>query len=234
MGFCLLNNIALAVEYLVQNFGARRLAIIDLDLHHGNGTQDIFWQRKDVFYISTHQSPLYPHSGFLHETGGGDAKGTNANFPFPPGSGDQAFRVVMNELILPLLNNFAPQMLLVSYGFDTHWSDPLGSLLLSAAGYAELIQSLADWADEHCQGRIAIFLEGGYNLEAAAACTQGVTAALLGYLAPNRVESVGATPAGRQIAWEDPLGPYPGRESQAWQGMVEKARQIWSDRLSFN
>jgi acetoin utilization deacetylase AcuC-like enzyme len=103
MGFCLLNNIALAAEYLVQKKGAQRLAIIDLDLHHGNGTQEVFWQRGDVFYISTHQSPLYPGTGELGETGAGNGAGKTANFPLPPGSGDQAFTEIMHDFILPLL-----------------------------------------------------------------------------------------------------------------------------------
>lgn len=210
MGFCLLNNIALAAEFLLQLEGAQRLAVIDLDLHHGNGTQDIFYQRGDVFYISTHQSPLYPGSGRLEETGAGSGQYCTANFPLPPGSGDTAFVAVMDTLILPLLDRFAPQMLLVSYGFDPHWSDPLGSLLLSAAGYRDLVARLVSWADAHCNGRIALFLEGGYNLDAAAACTQGVVSALLGR------------------SWQDPLGPAPYAETLSWQNMYQRACQLWS------
>ena len=103
MGFCLLNNIALAAEYLIQIRGAKQLAIIDLDLHHGNGTQEIFWERADVFYISTHQFPFYPGTGGTNDVGSGPGKGTTANFPLPPGSGDNAFHEIMHDLILPLL-----------------------------------------------------------------------------------------------------------------------------------
>jgi acetoin utilization deacetylase AcuC-like enzyme len=209
MGFCLLNNIALAAEHLLQNEGAERVAIVDLDLHHGNGTQDIFWKRGDVFYISTHQSPHYPGTGMLRETGAGPGKGTTANFPMPPMSGDEAFRAVMEDGILPLLDRYQPEMILVSYGFDPHWRDPLGNLLLSAEVYGELIGLLADWADGACQGRIALFLEGGYDLEAATACTQAVIAALLGE------------------DFEDPLGPSPYSEMVAWQDMLRMARQLW-------
>lgn len=209
MGFCLLNNVALAAQYLLAELGAERVAIIDLDLHHGNGTQDIFYRRKDVFYVSTHQSPLYPGSGGLEERGSGDGFGTNANFPLPPGSGDGAFGEIMNGLILPLMDRFAPQMILVSYGFDPHWRDPLGHLQLSAAGYGKLIASLAGWADEHCAGRIALFLEGGYDLEAAAACSLAVNAALLG------------------TQWEDSLGESPRFEGRSWQAVAQRARQIW-------
>jgi acetoin utilization deacetylase AcuC-like enzyme len=210
MGFCLLNNIALATEHLQQRFGAQKITIVDLDLHHGNGTQDIFWQRGDVLYISTHQSPLYPGTGRLGEVGAGAGEGANANFPMPPMTGDEGFQAVMAEAILPLLDRFAPEMLLVSYGFDPHWRDPLGNLLLSATGYASLIASLTGWADQHCDGRIMLVLEGGYDLEAAAACGLGVTAALLG------------------AAWDDPLGPAPYAEGQSWRAMLKQSKEIWA------
>ncbi len=209
MGFCLLNNVALAAEYLLLECGAQKLAIVDLDLHHGNGTQDIFWRRGDVFYISTHQSPLYPGSGSLTETGAGDGLGCTANFPLPPGSGDQAFMEIMSGIIIPLLDRYQPQIILVSYGFDPHWRDPLGLLQLTATGYGNLIASLASWADDHCSGKIALFLEGGYDLEAAAACSLCVTAALLGQ------------------QWQDSLGPSPQTEGYSWQSVYRRARQIW-------
>jgi acetoin utilization deacetylase AcuC-like enzyme len=211
-GFCLLNNIALAAEVLLQQEGAQRLAIVDLDLHHGNGTQDIFWQRNDVLYISTHQMPLFPGTGWLEETGGGVGKGATANFPLPPGAGDKAFRTVLEELILPLLDRFAPEMLLISFGFDTHWRDPIGSLLLSAMEYGHLIASLANWADEHCEGRIILVLEGGYDLAAASACATAVTAALLG------------------LTWSDPIGRAPYDENLGWQQMVAQAKRLWGIR----
>lgn len=209
MGFCLMNNIALAAEYLVQEAGAQRLAIIDLDLHHGNGTQDIFYSRNDIFYISTHQYPHYPGTGQLEETGAGSGRGFTANFPLLPFSGDQAFRTVMSELILPLLDRFSPQMILVSYGFDPHWRDPLGNLRLSAKVYGEIVAQLVDWAGRNCDGRLAMVLEGGYDLEAAHACTLSVAGALL------------AEPA------RDPLGPSPHKEGIEWQGMVRRAKQLW-------
>jgi acetoin utilization deacetylase AcuC-like enzyme len=212
MGFCLLNNIAVAAEHLIQEVGARRLAIIDLDLHHGNGTQDIFWERSDVLFISTHQSPLYPGSGAVNETGAGAGQGWTVNLPLPPGSGDEAFETCMQTLILPVLARAQPEMLLVSYGFDTHWLDPLGSLQLSAGTYGRLVASLVHFADQHCQGRIALILEGGYNLEAAAVCSQAVCAALLG------------------LSWDDPLGPSldPVREQtrSAWRRLLDAALRI--------
>ena len=208
MGFCLLNNIAIATEYLLRTKGADRLAIIDLDLHHGNGTQDIFWARNDVFYLSTHQSPFYPGTGRFEDIGEGQGAGWTANFPLTAGSGDTAFQSVMDELIVPLLNNKKPQMLLVSYGFDPHWLDPLGNLLLTANGCGELIKKLCDWADEHCDGKVCIMLEGGYDLEAASACSLAVTNALLGK------------------SWEDPY-PCPYQETSAWRFTVERGKSVW-------
>jgi acetoin utilization deacetylase AcuC-like enzyme len=209
MGFCLLNNVAIAAEQLLQVEGAIKLAIIDLDLHHGNGTQDIFWTREDVLYISTHQYPHYPGTGNINDVGVDRGQGATANFPMPPMSGDNAFLAVMDEAILPLLDRFQPEMILVSYGFDTHWRDPLGHLLLSARGYGECISRLTTWADQNCGGRIALFLEGGYDLEAGRACAQGVVAALLGK------------------DFDDPLGLALNSESLAWKQMLQQAKQIW-------
>jgi acetoin utilization deacetylase AcuC-like enzyme len=212
MGFCLLNNVALTAEYLIQEKGASRLAIVDLDLHHGNGTQDIFWRRSDVFFISIHQSPLYPGTGGLDEIGAGPGEGFTANFPLPPGSGDQAYQAFMETLILPLLDRYGPEMLLVSFGFDPHWRDPLGHLLLSAGVYGELIRSLTNWADDRCDGRIAVVLEGGYDLEAGAACGQACVAALSG------------------LPWQDPLGLSPRMEAKSWQYVLQAAKGFWGQR----
>ncbi len=209
MGFCLLNNIALAAEHLHQRAGAARLAIVDIDLHHGNGTQDIFWRRDDVFFISTHQSPLYPGTGSLEERGAGPGINHTLNIPMPPRSGDSAFLTAFDELILPVLARFEPQMVLVSYGFDAHWSDPLGSLQLSAFGYFEIIQKLTAFAHLYCDERIALFLEGGYDLDAAQACTMGVTSALL------------------DIPFTDPLGISPYAETSAWKRIIAEGKHFW-------
>jgi acetoin utilization deacetylase AcuC-like enzyme len=209
MGFCLLNNIAIAVQYLITNYHLQRLAIVDLDLHHGNGTQDIFWFRNDVFYISTHLFPFYPGTGRLDDIGEGNGEGWTANFPLPPGSGDIAFNCILDELILPLLDLQDPQMLLVSYGFDTHWMDPLGRLQLTADGYGNLIKKLCAWADIHCQGKLGLFLEGGYDLNAGSACSLAVVSALIGK------------------SWEDPY-PCPYKESSAWQFTLQRAHSLWN------
>jgi len=209
MGFCLLNNVALAAEHLLRNKGASRVAIVDLDLHHGNGTQDIFWKRRDVFYISTHQSPLYPGTGHLNDVGAGPGEGYTANFPLPPATGDEGFLYILESYIVPILDRFEPDMILISYGFDTHWMDPLGHLQLSARGYGRLIRILSDWADINCSGRIAIFLEGGYDLEAGKACTLAAVAALLDH------------------PFQDDLGPSPRPEGKSWQGVAREAGEIW-------
>jgi len=215
MGFCLLNNIALAAEYLLrQPFEAapvaQRLAIIDLDLHHGNGTQEIFWERGDVLYLSTHQSPLYPGTGRLEECGSGLGAGLTANFPLPPLTGDQGFGAIMEELILPLLSRYAPQMVLISFGFDTHWRDPLGNLCLTGQGIYSLISSLVKWTDQNAGGKIAFVLEGGYDLEAGRSSIRAATSALLGE------------------AWTDAPDASPYPEGMAWQPVVRAARQMWS------
>ena len=208
MGFCLLNNVAIAAEYLIKNQRVKKLAIIDLDLHHGNGTQEIFWKRKDVFYVSTHQAPFYPGTGDVEDIGFGDGEGWTANFPLPPLSGDVAFHTIFDELILPLLDQKEPQIILISYGFDPHWLDPLGQLLLTVDGYARLIQKLCMWADQHCEGRLGLFLEGGYDLNAAKACSLAVTAALLGK------------------DWLDPY-PCPYKEGTSWQSTLKRGHSIW-------
>lgn len=214
MGFCLLNNAAIAAEYLlaenrIDGPKVRKLAIVDLDLHHGNGIQDIFWQRGDVFYISTHQSPLYPGSGSLNEIGVGDGEGTNMNIPFPPGTGDTGFLTVMDELILPALDSYRPEILFVCLGFDPHWKDPLGHLLCSGQGFHTLVSRLHDWAQANCHGKIALFLEGGYDLDAAKACSQAFITVFV------------------ERPWRDFLGPSPRPQGQSWRSVLAQAKQIW-------
>lgn len=211
MGFCLLNNIALAAEYLIQEEGAARLAIVDLDLHHGNGTQDIFYSRGDVLYISTHQYPHYPGTGWVDEVGQGEGAMTNANIPLPAYSGVGAFTRSMDEFILPLLDRFQPEMVLVSYGFDPHFDDPLGSLQLTSGGYGQLATSLVDWAEENCQGRISLCLEGGYDLRAAKACSLAVVASLVGDELPPRYDQ----------------GVENDGESAVFVAILQQAKELW-------
>lgn len=210
MGFCLLNNVAITAQYLTKKCDISRVAIVDFDLHHGNGTQDIFWERGDVLYISTHQWPEFPGTGDITETGMGDGAGKTVNFPLPPGSGDQAFTTITKDCIIPLIDRYQAQIILVSVGFDPHWKDPLGHLLLSAKGYGEIIRYLVDWADSNAAGKIALFLEGGYDLPANAACGEATVAAMLGK------------------AYADPLGASPTPEGKSWKSMYSRAKEIWS------
>jgi acetoin utilization deacetylase AcuC-like enzyme len=209
MGFCLLNNIALAAEYLLQEQSAERIAIVDIDLHHGNGTQDIFYTRPEVFFCSIHQYPLYPMTGLVPEVGSGKGKGTNLNIPFPPYAGDMARQAAWDLVIQPILEEFQPAMLLVSAGFDAHWRDPLGHQLVTADGYGKLMAQFTAFADQHCQGRLAVFLEGGYDLGAGAASALAVVQALLGQ------------------QWEDTIGPSPLPEDSYWESRLQQVIRQW-------
>ncbi len=173
-GFCIFNNIAIAAKAL-QNNGYAKVAIYDFDVHHGNGTQDIFYADPDVLYLSTHQWGIYPGSGAKHELGSPPGEGATINIPLPAYSGDDAFRSCMGEIINPAIYRFKPDFMLISAGFDAHWSDPLANLQLSTSGYASLAEDLIQTAEELCDGRIAFVLEGGYDPEAL---TDNVSAVL--------------------------------------------------------
>ena len=164
MGFCFFNSIAVAAHYARAQHGAERVAVVDFDVHHGNGTQDIFWGDKDLFFASTHQMPLYPGTGALSETGVGNIW----NAPLRPGDDGDHFREAFETRILPALRNFGPDLILVSAGFDAHRDDPLASLELVEADFAWATGKLVDMADRHAGGRLVSMLEGGYNLTALA------------------------------------------------------------------
>jgi acetoin utilization deacetylase AcuC-like enzyme len=164
MGFCFFNSIAIAGLYARKAHGAERIAVVDFDVHHGNGTQDIFWSDKDLFFGSTHQMPLYPGTGALSETGVGNIW----NAPLRPGDDGEMFREAFESRILPALRNFGPDIILVSAGFDAHRDDPLANLELVEADFAWATQRLVEAAERHASGRLVSLLEGGYNLTALA------------------------------------------------------------------
>ncbi len=164
MGFCLFNSIAIAGLYARARHGAERIAVIDFDVHHGNGTQDIFWSDKDLFYASTHQMPLYPGTGALSERGAGNIW----NAPLRPGDAGEQFQEAFESRILPALNDFAPDLVLISAGFDAHADDPLANLRLQEPDFGWATEALMKVADRHAGGRLVSMLEGGYDLNALA------------------------------------------------------------------
>ena len=164
MGFCVFSNIAIAGLYARKAYGAERIAVVDFDVHHGNGTQDIFWSDKNLYFASTHQMPLYPGTGALRETGVGNI----FNAPLRPGDGGDPFKEAFESRILPSLRNFAPDLVLISAGFDAHKDDPLANLQLTEPDFGWATAKLAEVADKHANGRLVSMLEGGYNLTALA------------------------------------------------------------------
>lgn len=178
MGFCFLNNVAIAARRLLETHHLSRVAIIDWDVHHGNGTQDAFYNEASVFYFSVHQFPLYPGTGRASETGAGPGKGFTMNVPVRSGSTDGDLERIFVEELRPAMERFHPEFILISAGFDGHREDPLGGLHLTEAGYATLTRLVMEMADRHCHGRLVSFLEGGYNLPALANCVEAHLQAL--------------------------------------------------------
>jgi acetoin utilization deacetylase AcuC-like enzyme len=166
MGFCYFNNVAIAAEYLGRRHRLEKVAIFDFDVHHGNGTQHLFEERSDVFYASVHQYPFYPGTGGRSEVGRGAGEGATLNVPLRAGTGDAGYAEAMEEEILPALEAFRPQALLVSAGFDAWRRDPLGGMGVTAAGFEEWGRQLGKLAGASCEGRVLAVLEGGYDLEA--------------------------------------------------------------------
>jgi acetoin utilization deacetylase AcuC-like enzyme len=162
MGFCLFNNVAIAARHAQAKYGATRVAIMDFDVHHGNGTQDIFWSDPSVMYLSTHEMPLYPGTGALNETG---AHNQIVNAPLRAGDGGDAFREAFDTVILPRMRGFRPDLVLISAGFDAHERDPLANINLTEADFAWATKRMMEVADETCSGRVVSVLEGGYDLE---------------------------------------------------------------------
>jgi len=179
MGFCLLNNAAIAAE-AARRAGAQRVLIVDWDVHHGNGTQDIFAARDDVLYMSVHQYPFYPGTGAAHDIGAGAGRGATVNCPLPGGQGDADYGVVFHDLFLPVARTFAPDLVIVSAGFDAHERDPLADMRVTERGFAAMASVLAQLAEETCGGKLALMLEGGYDLAALTASVRATLEVLAG------------------------------------------------------
>lgn len=189
MGFCLLNNVALAARALQAEEGSPRILILDWDVHHGNGTQHLFEADPSVLYISTHQDPFYPGTGQANEIGRGGGVGTTLNVPMPAGCGDLEYLGVLQRLVVPAARHFGPDMILVSCGFDAHRADPLASMEVSEQGYRAMADCVRGLADALCDGRLVHVLEGGYALSGI---REGTRAVIESLLAPTAGEPVTA------------------------------------------
>lgn len=179
MGFCLYNSVAVGAAAALAA-GIERVAILDWDVHHGNGTQAIFEAEPRVFYASTHEYPYYPGTGHFSEVGPAGARGTTVNVPLPRGAGDIAITRAYREVILPALSHFAPDLILVSSGWDAHRRDPLAGLEVSTAGYTQIAREVIEAAERLCDGRVVVALEGGYDEHALAWCAGSLVSLLLG------------------------------------------------------
>lgn len=211
MGFCLFNNIAVAAREVQASTNCSRLMIVDIDVHHGNGTQDIFYGDDSILFVSTHQygSWFYPGTGAAQEVGQTSAKGFNFNVPLPAGTGDVGYIRVVDELIVPAAQKFMPDMILISAGFDAHWQDPLASMELSLTGYAQISQRLIKLAAEICNGKILFVQEGGYMLDVLAHAVLNTVFAL-----QKKDEII------------DPYGKSPVLEEPELQGMIKELQLL--------
>ena len=174
MGFCLINNVAVAAKYLQARFDVGKVLIVDWDVHHGNGTQSVFLEDPSVFFFSIHEHPtfIYPGTGRRWEIGKGKGEGTTLNAPMAPGTGDEEYRLVFEQTLLPAAERFRPEFILVSAGFDAHADDPLADIRLSNEGFRFMTRFVAKMAERFCEGRLVSVLEGGYEVSSLTSCIE--------------------------------------------------------------
>ncbi|MEE8471433.1 MAG: histone deacetylase [Dehalococcoidia bacterium] len=189
MGFCLFNNIAVAAKYALKNHGLERVLIVDFDVHHGNGTEEVFYSDPEVLYFSTHQYPHYPGTGDIGDDGSGEGKGATVNVPLPACCGDSEYCRAYEEILVPVARRFKPQLILASAGYDLHWADQLSMMQVTVDGFASIVGIIKDLADELCQGKLVMSLEGGYHLKALSLSIGATLEVLLG--APRSADPLG-------------------------------------------
>jgi acetoin utilization deacetylase AcuC-like enzyme len=196
MGFCIFNNVAIGAKFALSNFNLNHVLIADFDVHQGNGTQGTFYANPNVLYFSTHQYPFYPGTGWIDETGTGEGEGTTVNFPMTAGWGDEEYLRAFNEVLVPVARRFQPELILVSVGFDPHWSDSIASMQVSITGFAQMVSVLKNLAAELCQGRLVFTLEGGYDLQVVPHALETIFDVLLGN--PEIDDPLGKSPSSRK------------------------------------
>ena len=208
MGFCLFNNIAIAAEYAIEKHGLKRVLIVDWDLHHGNGTQKAFYDRKDVLFFSSHQYPHYPGSGNFDEVGIGKGEGFTVNAPLPSGFGDTEYLAVYDRILKPIALEYKPQLVLVSAGFDPYVKDPLGGMEVTGDGFGNIASLVRQIAEATCGGKVLLTLEGGYDPDGL---REGVRSVLQALTGPR---------------WSVPVMESPAAESVI-QSIIARQKKYW-------